>query len=110
MNAVYKSKTSTGNASVNKRDEWGIWASASATAPICAMRLSVRFRTSNFSFSILACVRESGGGIGFFTISGIQSNSRWGGNCVKKGTDNIHVLGSYLENKICGVKEHTVAI
>jgi hypothetical protein len=28
----------------------------------------------------------------------------------KKGTDNIHASGSYLENKIFGVKEHTVAI
>jgi hypothetical protein len=58
----------------------------------------------------LACVRESGGGIGFLSISGIQSNSRWGGKCVKKGTDNIHASGSYLENEIFGVEEHTVAI
>ena len=68
MNAVYKSKTSTINVSVNKRDDCGVW--ALATAPISAMRLSVRLSTSNFSFSIKARVTERGLGLGFVTISG----------------------------------------
>ena len=63
MNAVYKSKTRTGNARVNNRDVGVMLAS------ISAMRLSVRRRTSSFSFSIFACECESGGGRGFRTIS-----------------------------------------
>ena len=100
MNAAYKSKTSTRNASVNKRDDCGIW--ASATSPISAMRLSVRFRTSNFSFSILACVTERGLGLGFVTISGFKQVGGKQGNVlparVEEGTVYIHATLSVSNN------------
>jgi hypothetical protein len=105
--AVYKSKTRTGNPnpSVNKRVDCGICASASVR--MFAMRRSVRLRTSNFSCSILACVIDSGGGIVFFAISGILSESRLGGNSVSGKVDKRyrllkHASGSYLEYKILG--------
>ncbi len=82
MNAVYKSKTSTGNASVNKRDDCGIWASASVI--ISARRRSVRLRTSNFSCCILACVIESGGGFGF--LASLEFN-------LKEGREEIRLAG-----------------
>ncbi len=94
MNAVYKSKTSTGKASVNKRDDCGIRASASVI--ISAIHRSVRLRTSNFSCCILACVIESGGGIGFFNISGLQSERRSGGISVSGKVDTRFRLHTSL--------------
>jgi hypothetical protein len=48
-------KDAYGNANVSSRGDCGKFASASATDASSAMRLSVLFRTSNFSLSIMAC-------------------------------------------------------